>query len=76
MKSIDFLNPKATLQQCEMKTQLNLLKNEFIKLNSNLNLNSVFKTPNVKSYNLLKEDFHVIWSFGFFIISVLNSFVG
>lgn len=48
-------------QQCELKVVNSLLKTNFVKVNSNLTLNSTFKTPNIKSYDLLKEDFYVRW---------------
>lgn len=48
----------AVFQQCELKVVSSLLKTNFVKINSNLTLNSTFKTPNIKSYDLLKEDFY------------------
>ena len=48
---------KVAFQQCELNTRANLINDEFFKLNSNFTLKSTFKTPNVKSHNLLKEDF-------------------
>ena len=49
----------SVFQQCDLKVVSNLLKTNFVKINSNLALNSTFKTPNIKSYDLLKEDFYV-----------------
>jgi len=57
MKSLDLNSTSSTFQQCELSTK-SLLSQEFFKLNSNLNLKTLFKTPNVKSHNLLKEDFY------------------
>lgn len=57
MKTLDLNDAKSTFQQCELSTK-QLLSNEFFKLNSNVTLKSTFKTPNVKSHNLLKEDFY------------------
>lgn len=59
MKIYD-LNSTQSFQACEIKIQKFLLENEFFKLDSNFNLNSTFRTPNVKSHNLLKQDFLVI----------------
>jgi hypothetical protein len=44
------------LMPCEIKSVTDLLSNQFFKVDSNFKLNSVFKTPNVKSHN--KEDFY------------------
>lgn len=54
---------KTSLQSCEIKIQKNLLTNEFFRLDSNFNFNTKFKTPNIKSHNLLKEDFYVKYNF-------------
>lgn len=51
--------PASAFLQCDLKVVSNLLKSNFVKINSNLTLNSTFKTPNIKSYDLLKEDFYV-----------------
>lgn len=51
----------ATFQPCEIKVQVNLLENEFKRIDSNFNFNTKFKTPNIKSHNLLKEDFYVFF---------------
>ena len=59
MKALNVLDTKATLQSCQIDPKLGLFDEEFFQLNTYLNLNSIFKTPNVKSYNLLKEDFYV-----------------
>ncbi len=60
MKSLDVSDTtaKASLQPCDLTTRTNLLSEEFFKLNSNFTLKSTFKTPNVKSHRLLKEDFY------------------
>ena len=52
------MDTKATLQNCQIDIEAKLFDNEFYRLNSNLNLNSTFKSPNVKSYNLLKKDLY------------------
>ena len=57
MKSLDLNDSKANYQQCELTTK-QMINSDFFKLNSNLSLRSTFKTPNVKSHNLLKEDFY------------------
>lgn len=49
----------ATFQNCEIKVQANLLDSEFHRIDSNFNFNTKFNTPNIKSHNLLKEDFYV-----------------
>ncbi len=63
MKSIDVSAAEATSKPnyltCEIQTQKNLFSEQFVKFNCNIDLNSTFTTPNVKSYNLLKEDFYV-----------------
>jgi hypothetical protein len=61
MKSFDYSSTSAnqTFHSCEIKTQNGLFKNEFFRINSNLELNSKFKTPNVKAHNLTKKDFYV-----------------
>ena len=64
MKSIDVLgsdSSKTALLPCEITCQANLLNSQFFKICSNFKLNSVFKTPNVKSHN--KEDFYVNFIF-------------
>lgn len=64
MKSLDVSDStgKASFQACELTTRSNLLRDEFFKLNSNFTLKSTFKTPNVKSHHLLKEDFYAALS--------------
>ncbi len=59
MKSLNFSDPKASLQACQIEVKPGLFDKEFHQLNSYLNLSSVFRTPNVKSYNLIKKDFYV-----------------
>lgn len=49
---------KPTYLECDLLQQKNLLSSQFLKFNCNFDLNSTFRTPNVKSYNLLKEDFY------------------
>lgn len=62
MKLLDVSAPSDsksnTFQSCEIKTQKSLLNDQFFRINSNFNLNSKFKTPNVKAYSLTKEDFY------------------
>lgn len=58
MKTLNYMDTKATLQNCQIDIEAKLFDNEFYRLNSNLNLNSTFKSPNVKSYNLLKKDLY------------------
>lgn len=53
----------VTFQPCEIKVQANLLDNEFYRIDSNFNFNTKFKTPNLKSHNLLKEHFYVNCNF-------------
>ena len=61
MKSFDLTDSKTapSFQACEIKTQKNLQSEQFYRINSNFNLNSKFKTPNVKAHSLTKEDFYV-----------------
>ncbi len=59
MKSLNFSDTKAALQACQIEAKSGLFDNEFYQLNTYLNLSSIFKTPNVKSYNLVKKDFYV-----------------
>ncbi len=61
MKALDVSieTSKPNYLNCEITTQKNLLCDQFLKFNCNFDLNSTFRTPNVKSYNLLKEDFYV-----------------
>ena len=54
---------KPTFLACDIKSHAHLLRDRFYKLGSNFELNSTFKIPNVKSYDLLKEDFYVNISF-------------
>lgn len=59
MKSFDVNSSdvkSTTFQSCELTTEKNLFSEQFYKLTSNYRFNSAFKTPNIKSYNLLKED--------------------
>ena len=58
MKRLNVLETKSTLQSCALEVRKNLYDQEFFQLNSNLNLNSTFKTPNVRSYDLLEKDFY------------------
>lgn len=53
---------KSTFQQCELTIKNNLFQSEFFKLNSSFSLKSIFKTPNLKSHSLLKEDFYAALS--------------
>ena len=53
---------KSTFQQCELTIRANLFQNEFFKLNSSFSLKSIFKTPNLKSHSLLREDFYAALS--------------
>lgn len=64
MKSFDYSLSDAKFQSCDIKIQKNLFADQFFRLHSNFDLNSKFKTPNVKAYNLTKEDFYVnrIWA--------------
>jgi hypothetical protein len=63
MKSLEtasFDSKAATaFNACEIKSQKSLIQDQFYRVNSNFNLNSKFKTPNVKAHNLTKEDFYV-----------------
>jgi hypothetical protein len=59
MKSLDVNVESSKFGNCELSIQANLFEQHFFKMNANLVLNSIFKTPNVRSYNLLKEDFYV-----------------
>lgn len=59
MKSLNYLDTKATLQACQIDVKSNMFDQDFFQLNCNLNLDSTFKIPNVKSYNLLKNDLYV-----------------
>ena len=59
MKSLNVSAAASSFQQCELKVIANLLKSNFVRVNSNLMLNSTFKTPNIKSHELLKDDFYV-----------------
>ena len=58
MKRLNVLETKSTLQPCALEVRKNLYEHEFFQLNSNLNLNSAFRTPNVRSYDLLEKDFY------------------
>lgn len=65
MKSLNVSTAVSSFQQCELKVVANLLKSNFVRVNSNLMLNSTFKTPNIKSHELLKDDFYVSEWIGF-----------
>jgi hypothetical protein len=58
MKSIDINDLKSSPQQCDITIKKDLFKNEFYTLNSNLKMKTFFTTPNIKSHNLLKENFY------------------
>lgn len=60
MKSLNYMDTKATLQACQIDVKPNMFDQDFFQLNCNLNLDSTFKIPNVKSYNLLKNDLYTV----------------
>lgn len=66
MKSLNYMDTKATLQACQIDVNPNMFDQDFFQLNCNLNLDSTFKTPNVKSYNLLKNDLYVKFHSNFY----------
>ncbi len=65
MKSLNYVDAKATLQACQIEVKPNMFDQDFFQLNCNLNLDFTFKIPNVKSYSLLKNDLYVIIVFLF-----------
>ncbi|CAF0818045.1 unnamed protein product [Brachionus calyciflorus] len=58
MKTLDLSIPdNKNYQSCVIKVEKNLFETYFRHLNSNYEINSIFKTANAKSHNLLKKDF-------------------